>query len=244
LRHFAPVPPTLLFDLDDTLIPEEAAAVGAFAATARRAAARHAVDPARLALDARARARDVWRAGPGYPYCRRIGISSWEGLWCRFAGDEPSMVALRNWAPGFRRRSWAAALADQGIDDDDLARELGSAFGEERRARHACFDDAVAALTALRDTHRLGLLTNGASCLQREKLAGAGLSGYFDVVVASGDIGIGKPDPAMFHHAMSLLSAASHRGLPAVHDVHPPVTNEAASDRSHTTSSAISGGCS
>jgi hypothetical protein len=54
----------LLVDLDDTLVVEEAAAVATFAATARTAAERCAADTARLALDARARARELWRRGP------------------------------------------------------------------------------------------------------------------------------------------------------------------------------------
>ena len=50
----------LLLDLDDTLIVEEPAAVAAFAATAGVAAERHPLDPAPLALDARAWAREIW----------------------------------------------------------------------------------------------------------------------------------------------------------------------------------------
>jgi putative hydrolase of the HAD superfamily len=76
----------LLLDLDDTLVPEEDLVIAAFAATARAAGVRYRLDTARLALDARARARELWRAAPTWPYCERIGISSWEGLWCRFKG--------------------------------------------------------------------------------------------------------------------------------------------------------------
>ena len=96
----------LLLDLDDTIIVEEPAAVAAFAATARVAAERHPLDPAALALDARARAREVWRAAPHHAFCRRIGISSWEGLFCRYEGEGDELRALRSWAPGYRREAW------------------------------------------------------------------------------------------------------------------------------------------
>jgi len=112
------VPGALLFDLDDTLIPEEPLAVAAFQATARAAPG---VDAERLALDARAHARALWRAGETYPYCRRIGISSWEGLWCRFEGAGAELRELRAWAPEFRHEAWGRALADQGLDDPTLA---------------------------------------------------------------------------------------------------------------------------
>jgi phosphoserine phosphatase len=192
----------ILFDLDDTLVVEEAAAVASFQATARAALDRHPVDAARLAVDARARARELWWAGPAHGYCRRLGISSWEGLWCRFEGDADEVRALRSWAPGFRREAWRRALLDQGVDDSALAEELGERFGVERRARHELFPDALGALAA---GAPIALLTNGASCLQREKVAGAGLDGRFDAVVVSGDLGIGKPDAAVFRHTLALL---------------------------------------
>ena len=196
------MPGALLFDLDDTLVPEEASAIAAFAATARLAPG---ADAARLALDARAHARALWRAAPSYPYCQRIGISSWEALWCRFEGDHHIVSELRAWAPAFRRDAWARALADQGIDDAAMASELGERFGVERRKLSAPFPDS-SLLADLRD-HKLVLVTNGASCLQREKLEASGLGGHFDAVVVSGDIGAGKPDPSVFRHALDLVGA-------------------------------------
>ena len=193
----------ILFDLDDTLVVEEAAAVASFEAAAGAVRDRHEVDVARLAIDARARARELWWAAPTHPYCRRIGISSWEGLWCRFDGDADEIRALRRWAPEYQREAWRRALADQGVDDIALAEELGERFGTERRARHEVFADVPAALAAA--AVPLALVTNGASCLQREKLAGSGLGDHFDAVVVSGDLGVGKPDASVFRHALSLL---------------------------------------
>jgi len=197
----------LLLDLDDTLVVEERAAAATFAPTARIAAERHAIDVAALADDARARARELWRAAPSYPYCERIGISSWEGMWCRFEGEADELRALRAWAPDYRREAWRRALADQRIDDCELAAELGERFGIERRARHETFPDAAAALDTLRGDYALALVTNGASCLQREKLAASGLADRFAAVVVSGDLGRGKPDPAIFLHAVRALDA-------------------------------------
>jgi putative hydrolase of the HAD superfamily len=197
----------LLFDLDDTLVVEEGAAVASFAATASVAAERHGVDAAALAADARVRARELWRAAPTYPFCRRIGISSWEGLWCRFEGDADDLRALRAWAPDFRRDAWRRALADHGIEDDALAAELGERFGVERRGRCETFDDAAAALDRLRGEYALALVTNGASCLQREKLAASGLADRFDAIVVSGDLGRGKPDQAIFARALDAVGA-------------------------------------
>jgi putative hydrolase of the HAD superfamily len=202
------VRPALLLDLDETLVVEEPSAVAALRATAAEAARRHvALDAGALAFAARSRARELWYASDSHPWCARIGISSWEGLWCRFEGDEPDLRRLRAWAPAYRREAWRLALADQGIDDAPLAEVLGERFVAERRALHVVYDDVVPALEELRRTHALALVTNGASCLQREKLAGARLGAYFDAVVVSGDLGAGKPDPAIFHHAVTQLDA-------------------------------------
>jgi putative hydrolase of the HAD superfamily len=196
----------LLFDLDDTLMVEEPAAVEAFQATASGAAVCHELDAEVLATAARTHARELWYATPVHAYCLQVGISSWEGLWCRFAGDEPNVAWLRDWSPTYRREAWRLALAGQGIEDVALAEDLGERFVAERRARHKVFEDVVAALTELSADYVLALVTNGASCLQREKLAASGLARHFAAVVVSAEFGVGKPDTAIFHHAVAQLS--------------------------------------
>jgi putative hydrolase of the HAD superfamily len=161
----------LLFDLDDTLMVEERAAVAAFRATARWAAASHDLDPDALAVAARARARELWRGAPTYGYCLRVGISSSEGLWCRYDGGGRETRELRGWSSTYRREAWRLALAEQGVKDQSLAEELGERFPVERRARHEVFPDVDGALRALSAAYILGIVTNGASCLQRESSA-------------------------------------------------------------------------
>jgi len=197
--------PVVVFDLDDTLVSEEPAAAASFAATAQAASTRYQIDAERLALTARERARELWYATPVHPYCMRIGISSWEGLWCRFEGKEPEMQWLRKWSPRYRREVWNLALADQGVQDPMLAEELGEKYDIECRARHHRFADVPACLDELSKSYTLGVITNGASCLQREKLATADVYEYFDALVVSAEFGVAKPDPAIFNHALSLL---------------------------------------
>ena len=214
----------VLLDLDDTLVVEEAAAQATFAATAASAAQRYPLDAAALARAARERARELWRAAPTYPYCSRVGISSWEGLWCRFEGDAEDLPALRRWAPAYRREAWRRALADHGIDDDRLADELAERFGVERRARQETFADAAPALDALADRYALAVVTNGASCLQREKLAASGLADRFDAVVAGADVGAGKPDRAIFARALDALGATPDNAVMVGNDLDKDVS--------------------
>jgi putative hydrolase of the HAD superfamily len=196
---------TLLFDLDDTLLPEVPAAHAAFVATGELARARHGLDPDVLAEAVRGQAKALWYAAETHPYALQLAISSWEGLWCRFEGDHPELVKLREWSPAYRYESWRAALSQLGVEDEELARELAERFPVERRRRHVPFEDTVECIEALKDRYRLALLSNGASDLQREKVAGSGLDRWFSTLIISGDLEVRKPDPAYFRIALDRL---------------------------------------
>ena len=195
----------ILFDLDDTLLHDAKSAQQAFVAAAERAWRRHQIDPAALTASVRARARELWHGSPTHRYARVIGISHWEGLWARFLGDDPNLTELRVWAPSYRLESWRRALLDHGIDDLQTAGELADAFPVERRARHELFPDALPALDDLGRDHPLGLVTNGAPDLQREKIRGTDLARHFEEIVVSGELGYGKPDPRVFAVALERL---------------------------------------
>jgi putative hydrolase of the HAD superfamily len=203
----------ILFDLDDTLVVEEASVEEAFLATGPYARQRYGLDPQALTQSIRQHARRIWQAAPTIIYCRTIGISSWEGLWARFLGDDPQMSTLREWAPAYRREAWASALAEHGVNDPFFAEELSTAFQEERRSRHLPFPEAASILRELEKKYRLGLITNGVPDLQREKLEGADLTRYFDSITISGDIGAGKPDPRIFEVAMEQLATRPETAL-------------------------------
>ncbi len=203
----------VLFDLDDTLVADEAATADAFLATCALARVRHGIDPKVLATAVRRQARRLWQSAPTLAYCRAVGISSAEGLRARFLGDDSHLAALRAWAPTYRREAWTAALAEHGVRDAALAEELAAALAAERGARHWVYPDVVPTLTALRPTYRLALVTNGSPDLQRAKLAGAGLAPYFDAVIVSGEIGVGKPDARPFALALASLGFDHRRAV-------------------------------
>jgi putative hydrolase of the HAD superfamily len=195
----------ILFDLDDTLVVEVAAAEAAFIAASGLGQDRYGIDPRHLATAVREQARPLWHAAPAREYCLRIGISSWEGLWAAYRGDDPDLRVLRDWAPTYRCTAWSAALSEFGIEDQALALALAEEFPRQRRMRHQVFPDVLDALGSLRKTMKLGLITNGLSCLQREKIEGAALAPWFDATVISGDLGIGKPDARIFRAALDRL---------------------------------------
>ena len=198
----------IVFDLDDTLVVEVASAEEAFLATCERAHEQYGIDPKGLHQAVRHRAGQLWRASATITYCRSIGISSWEGLWARFLGNDPNLKNLRTWGPTYRRETWFRALVDHGISDLSFAEQLSAIFLVERRARHVVFSDVKPNLTNLRENHKLALVTNGAPDLQREKIQSTKLTQYFDAILISGEVGIGKPDSRIFMLALEALAAS------------------------------------
>jgi len=203
--------PALIFDLDETLILEHDAVKAAFEETCLAAALKHKLDVLHLAATVRHRGRELWHRSPAYAWCLAIGISSWEGLSGDLGGASPELAALRDWAEQsrFRATAWTQALAEFGVDDVGLAAELAARLVQVRRRYHIPYPETETVLTALRGGYRLALLTNGAPRLQREKITALGLAKYFDAIVISGEVGLGKPDPRVFELVLDQLGAAA-----------------------------------
>lgn len=197
------------FDLDDTVIVDDPATWAAFDAVAGRAAAESGVEAGVFSNAARELCIDVWKTSAVYGLCDRLGIHGYECLWGRF--DDPELGALGEWCGGYRRSVWGGALERCGISDASLAVRIGEAFTQERRARLRMMPGAAEGLERLRGEYRLGLLTNGAPSLQREKIDTLELAPRFEAIVVSGEVGVGKPDRAIFEEAASRLGVALQR---------------------------------
>jgi len=195
----------VLFDLDDTLIVDEAVSRETFAAVAQQALTMLGSEPAAFTRAAREQARRLHAEAPVHPYCKRIGISAFECLWGKFEGDTPELTQLREWAHTFRHETFDAALRHLHLDGSEAAEELAHAFSENRRRLQRLMPDAREVLTRLKPKRKLALLTNGAPDLQREKIAASGLAPYFDAIAISGEHNIGKPHPEIFSRLLAEL---------------------------------------
>lgn len=193
---------TVLLDLDDTILLDDAATEVAFEATARHAEEVAGVDPERLIGEVRRISAGIWERGPFPDWLDGIGTSEIEGLRARFEGDDPHWAEMREWGPGFRFESWQHALAACGVEDDSLARDLDARFERERGNANPFVPGADEALTALGERFRLGIVTNGIPDVQRTKLINTALTERFDPIIVSGELGIGKPDPRIYEQAL------------------------------------------
>ncbi|MBS0521577.1 MAG: HAD family hydrolase [Proteobacteria bacterium] len=179
------LPRAILFDLDDTLIrayaqPEEAwtRLLHIFSAhlDAHDAAA---IERVREAIATEARA---------------------------FWSDEAEAAKWRLDIPGARRLSVRRGFARLGRTDEDLADRIADAFTEMRRREYRLYPDAHATVDTLRAAGvKLALVTNGAGETQRAKIERFDLGHRFDHIQIEGEFGQGKPEPAVYRHALERL---------------------------------------
>lgn len=101
-----------------------------------------------------------------------------------------------------------AFLRTLAIDNEALIGEIHAAFARDWFARLTLNEDAPAMLAALRPRYRLGLVTNGPSRMQRPKIAQFQLESYLDLLIVSEEVGVAKPDPAIFHLALEQLGTS------------------------------------
>ena len=63
------------------------------------------------------------------------------------------------------------------------------------------------------DVRAVGLITNGPSGIQRDKIALLELGPHIDFAIISGDFGAEKPDPAIFDEALLLGGASAAQAI-------------------------------
>ena len=95
------------------------------------------------------------------------------------------------------REAIAATVSDTEAD------AMFAVYFETYRQSWELFPDVPDCLTAL-TPYRLGVVSNGQSTEQREKLVQTGIASHFEYVVISEDCGSAKPDPGIFHRACAL----------------------------------------
>lgn len=109
---------------------------------------------------------------------------------------------------------YAHPLRVIGVPD---AEAIGARFWSEAMQRlplgQRLMPYAREVLEYLRPRYRLYILSNGFTELQARKMQSAGIAHYFDGVVLSEDIGVNKPNPAIFKHALRVAGVSAAEAL-------------------------------
>ncbi|MCM1285503.1 MAG: HAD-IA family hydrolase [Acetobacter sp.] len=105
------------------------------------------------------------------------------------------------------REKWYAMLVEKWHWTDApspsvLANHYDTNFGDF----NVVFPNSPVLLKELKQKgYTTGVITNGPSILQNHKMDTSGLRQYCDIVVVSGDVGVHKPDPALFIYTAEKL---------------------------------------
>jgi putative hydrolase of the HAD superfamily len=96
------------------------------------------------------------------------------------------------------REAWRRALAECGYNHEAAAIFATEQLGHERSRFFRLYEDVPDALEALEARLPLALITNGASVTQRSSLQQFGLEARFNPLIVSAEVGLMKPDVAVF----------------------------------------------
>lgn len=135
-----------------------------------------------------------------------------EQLWDLYRVGEIKKEILRD-------LRFSLTLNDFGIENPELAKEIGDYYIEESPRKVNLFPYSHELLQYLRPNYQLHLITNGFSEVQEVKLKSSQLDQYFSKVITSEDAGAKKPDPQIFNFAFQQTGALPVESLMIGDDV-------------------------
>lgn len=109
------------------------------------------------------------------------------------------------WPPVFSRVEVIATTLERLSLPTDAAAALSELYHQTRLLHLTLIAGAAAAVEQAATQHRVGLITNGPEVEQRQKLRRSGLEDRFESVTISGELGVAKPEPAIFERALASL---------------------------------------
>ena len=141
------------------------------------------------------------------------------------------------WLPAYQRVNAAAWRAlEQGrvtsarlrvMRCEQLGAELGLALDpiefsavylRQLSMQAHLMDGALELLESVRAAHRIAIITNGLSDVQRPRLASSPLAGIVGPIVISEEVGAAKPDPAIFAIALARMGGPDPRDVLVIGD--------------------------
>jgi putative hydrolase of the HAD superfamily len=121
-------------------------------------------------------------------------------LWAQYHTGQITKDELRD--ARFKR-----TFTDLGLHPDLMPVDFEDAYVQLCPTKTNLFPHAHETLTYLQSKYTLHLISNGFKDSTRIKIAGSNLAGYFKNIIISEDVGVNKPDKAIFQHAIDLAGA-------------------------------------
>jgi HAD superfamily hydrolase (TIGR01549 family) len=107
-----------------------------------------------------------------------------------------------------RRERFGRLLVQADADASSMADEVASHYRQTYAANWHAVEGAIELLQAVRSAgHHIVIVTNNGVAEQQLKLERCGIGACIDVMVTSEEIGITKPSPGIFEHALQSVGA-------------------------------------
>ncbi len=118
--------------------------------------------------------------------------------WKRFREEQVDKVTLRygRLSDTFSKINFTA--------NDTLINQLSEDYIDNLSTFNHLFDGALEILNYLMPKYKLHIITNGFKEVQEGKLNNSNIGHYFDTVTNSEVVGVKKPNPIVFNHAIQL----------------------------------------
>ena len=101
-------------------------------------------------------------------------------------GDTPKALVFGQAAKAF------------GLSDEWVRVQTEEVWVKEFPLHTVLFEQAETVLRTLQKYYKVGIITNGMSSVQKAKVKAAGLDKIVDMILIGGDVGLRKPDPALY----------------------------------------------
>jgi len=96
---------------------------------------------------------------------------------------------------------------------DDLIHQLSEDYITHLSSYNYLFDGAIELLKYLEPRYNLHIITNGFQEVQNGKLEKSKIHNFFKTVTNSEMVGVKKPNPLIFNHALELASTTKHQSI-------------------------------
>lgn len=113
-------------------------------------------------------------------------------------------------------RRFETLMDELGRRADPIA--MGATFVRGLTDHGELYPAAASLLESLAGRVRLGMVTNGIGSVQRGRLDRLGVADLFESTAISGELGMSKPDPAIFDHTLDELGVEDRAGVVMVGD--------------------------
>ena len=127
-------------------------------------------------------------------------------LWTQYHLGQISKVELR--AERFKK-----TFIELGIEPEKVPAQFEDDYVSISPTKTNLFDGATEVLAYLQEKYHLHIISNGFKETTLTKMHLSGLNPYFKNVFISEDVGVNKPDKAIFAHALSKADAQIHESI-------------------------------